>query len=148
MNKCLFRFAGKVHEWMFVCMNLCSGYCFRSTRLMQRIWWSIIKSIHPTLWLPELQICSQLSLQPPELILEIFLSYSVCVTSGAFFLGDFFCWLFFWGWKSCLNWCLKRKEGKWVCRYCWGKSAVVNQTTVNMLGLVTSRMVIGPLIQL
>lgn len=70
---------------------------------------------------------------------RVVLSFSVI-----FFVGFFF----FWGWKSCLNWCLRRKEGKWVCRYCWGKSAVVNQTTVNMLGLVTSRMVIGPLIQL
>lgn len=148
MNKCLFRFAGKVHEWMFVCMNLCSGYCFRSTRLMQRIWWSIMWWFYSLVaWVADLQSAFIAATRTyPGNIPDLFcMCEEWCFLSRWFFLLAFF---FFWGWKSCLNWCLRRKEGKWVCRYCWGKSAVVNQTTVNMLGLVTSRMVIGPLIQL
>ena len=32
---------------------------------------------------------------------------------------------FFWGWKNYLNWCLRRKEEGWVCKYYWSKPAVV-----------------------
>lgn len=119
-KKCSLRVIWKVRKRMCVCTNLCSDYSFRSTRFVQRIqtsaaWWFCF---------PVARVANA---QPAFIAVTVVLFWKYSWLISYLQSG-----VFFWGWKNCLNYCLRRKEGEWVCRCYWGKSAVVNQT-VNVL---------------